>query len=309
MKWITGLPIVAIAMAWAVSSASPGATITWDDASLKFLPPETQGIAFVDVAALRDAALVRDVLDKGDVGYPRELVDFMSATGFDPMKDLDKLTIAKIGAQDALVVAQGRIDKFKLEQFFKDKGKEPEVYLGQTLYHDRNTTIGVLGTSVLIGPVNAVKKGIDQMQLPGSVPLRRDLLDAIQTIEAGNQVWCVGDFSTPDLGAIGAQGSAPLAEALKSLKAGTYEMRIDTGLHARGTARFSDEESARNISDLAKGGLAVARLRVSNEPGVLRLLDGILINSSGPAVVIKIEASGDLLKQLQDLKRAATTGQ
>jgi hypothetical protein len=41
----------------------------------------------------------------------------MAATGFDPMRDLDTLTVAKIGSRDGLVIAQGRIDKLRLPQF------------------------------------------------------------------------------------------------------------------------------------------------------------------------------------------------
>jgi hypothetical protein len=293
-----------MAMAWAIWTLTPASAISLDDVSLRFLPAETQGIAFIDLAALRNAPLAQDAFKAWSGGYPREITDFMAATGFDPMKDLDSLTVAKIGARDGLAIAQGRMDRVRLEQFFKDKGKAPEAYLGQTLYHDRDATFGVLEKVVLIGQPDAVKKGIDQMQLPGSAPLKQDLMDAIQTIESGNQVWAVGEFSPQDIGGIGVAAATPAAEVLQSLKGGTYQMRIDTGLHARATGRFINEETARNMSDLARGGLALSKLQVSGpQPSVLRLLDGIEVNSSGPTVVITIEESGDLLKQLQELQR------
>jgi hypothetical protein len=103
-------------------------------------------------------------------------------------------------------VIVGPHHKFKVEQFLKDKGRQSEVYLGQTLYHDGDATFALLNNLALIGQSSVVKKAIDQMQIPGSQPLRSDLMAAIQTIEAGNQVWAVGDFSVQDLGTVGVRG-------------------------------------------------------------------------------------------------------
>ena len=71
------------------------------------------------------------------------------------------------------MIVQGRIDKFKAEQFFRDKGKEEETYLGQTIYHDGDGGFVFLDGVVLMGQLEAVKKGLDQMSLPGSTPLQR----------------------------------------------------------------------------------------------------------------------------------------
>lgn len=306
MKWILGFSIIAIAMGWAAVASIPAATVSVDDSALKFLPAETQGVAFIDVAALRDAPLAADILKQFPPTIESHgLGEFMAATGFDPQRDLDKVTVAKIGNRDPLVIAQGRIDKFKFEQFFREKGREPEAYLGQTLYHDGDGAFAVFDNVVLMGHLEAVKKAIDQMQLPGSLPLRSDLTAAMQTIEAGNQVWAVGDFSAGDLKSAGIRGPAPALEMLKSLQGGTYQMRIDTDVHARATGNFADAESAKNLGDLARGALAVAKLQVAKQqPDVLHVLDGIQISSSGTTLTVRIEESGDLLKKLQKTRIA-----
>ena len=304
MKWIVGVSIIAIAMGWAATSTIPAAAISIDETALKFLPPETEGIAFIDVAALRDAPLVQETLKGKPLGLPKGFGDFAAATGFDPQRDVDKVTIGKIGAREPLVIVQGRIDKFKVEQYLRDKGKEPEGYLGQTLYHDGDGAFVVLNDIALMGHTDAVKKAIDQMQLPGSVPLRSDLMAAIQTIEAGSQVWAIGDFSIRDLGAAGVRGPAPALEMLKSLKGGTYHMRIDTGVHARATGSFADAESAKNLGDMARGLLAVVKLQVAKQqPDLLRVLDGIQVSNSGAILTVSVEEPGELLsRQLRQLR-------
>src|SRR5262249_22302084 len=163
-------------------------------------------IVVIDVAGLRNASLVRDVLKDQKLTVPREWDEFAKATGTNPELDIDKVTIGKLNSQDALVIVQGRIDKFKIEQFLKDKGKQPQAYLGRNLYLDGDGAFVLLDNVAVLGKINAVKKAVDQMQLPGASPLRGDLMAAIQTIEAGNQVWGVGDFSVNDLGTLGVRG-------------------------------------------------------------------------------------------------------
>src|SRR5262249_58663370 len=114
MKWVLGASIFAIAMGLAATTTIPAASVSIDDAILKFLPPETQGIVFIDVAALRNASLVRDVLKDQKLTSPRGWGDFVQATGMVPERDIDKVTIGKLDAQDGLVIIQGRIDKFKI---------------------------------------------------------------------------------------------------------------------------------------------------------------------------------------------------
>src|SRR5262245_9552018 len=281
MKWLLGVSMVAIAMGWVAVATVPVATASIDDASFRFLPPETQGVAFIDVAALRDAPLVQDLFKSSSTSFPRDFVEFMTATGFDPKRDIDKVTVGKVNAQDGLVIAQGRIDRFKVEQFLKDKGKVPEAYLGQSLYRDGDKAFVLFDNLAVFGPVDTVKKALDQRQLPGSLPLRSDLMAAIQSVEAGNQVWGVGDFTVNDLKAAGVRGPAPVIDMLQSLESGTYQMRVDSGIHARATGKFADAQSAQNIAELARGALAIARMQVAKkQPDVVAMLDGVQIGSS-----------------------------
>lgn len=310
MKWIVGLSMMAVLMGIVAIATIPAATISIDNAILKFLPPETQGVAFIDVAGLKNAPLVEEALKAKAIDFPRDLKDFMTATGFDPLKDVDRITVGKVGARDGLVIVQGRIDRFKVEQFLKDKGKQPEVYLGQTVYHDRDGAFALLDNLALLGQGDSVKKAIDQMQIPGALPLRSDLVAAIQTIEAGNQIWAVGDFTVKDLATVGIRGPAPALEMLKTLKNGTYQMRVDADIHARAIGNFADAKSVQDITDMARGVLAVAKLQVAKQqPDFLRVLDGIQIANSGTTITVRIEQSGETLKKLKNLRPVAALGQ
>ena len=141
------------------------------------------------------------------------------------------------------------------------------------------------------------------MTYPGSAQIGTDLLDAIRTIEAGNQVWAVGNLSEEDLPAAKLREATPAAQILKSLRHGTYQMRVDRDLHARATGNFSDADTAGNLADMARGFIAVAKLQVARQqPDLLHLLDGIQVSSNGAAVMVRIEEPGDLLIKLQETR-------
>lgn len=310
MKWIVGVSVIAVALGWAATTTIPAATMTPDESTLRLFPPETQGIAFIDVAGLRDAPLVKNVFESYRPTIER-LPEFMTAIGFLPQRDVDGVTVGRINERDVLAIVQARYDRFKAEQFFKDKGQEQQIYLGRAVFTfdvQEGQTYGLGGVTfldnlIIAGHSDAVKKAIDQMSLPGSSPVRTSLVDAIRTLEAGSQVWAVGDFS-PDQIPPGLRAPAPAIEILKSLRGGTYEMRVDEDIHAKAVGNFADAEAARNLSDLARGFLAVAKLQVAKEqPDLLHALDGIQIRSSGTSVVVNIDESGDLLKKLQNSGR------
>ncbi len=121
------------------------------ETSLKFLPPDTQGIAVIDVAALRNTPIAQEAIK--EFNLPAGLADFASATGFDPTKDVDKITVGRVGPMDGLVIIQGRIDKFKVDQYFKDKGEQSEAYLGQTIYHAGTGAFLLLDNVVVMGQI------------------------------------------------------------------------------------------------------------------------------------------------------------
>ena len=306
MKWIVGVSIIASALGWAGTMTIPTATITPDEATLKYFPQETRSIAFVDVAALVNAPLVQDVLNKGQFNMlPQGLQEIVDKTGFDPRRDLNHVTVGYISTRERLIVADARYDTFKAEQFLKDQGKSSETYLGRVVYRDADFAVTFLDGVVLLGSDSAVRSAIDRITYPGSVQIGSDLLQAIRTIEAGSQIWGVGSFDQQDLPA-GVYQSTPAAQILKSLRSGTWQMRVDRDLHGRATADFVDAQSAGSVTDMVRGLIAVAKLQTAKQqPDLLHVLDGIQVSNNGSSVVAQIDEPGDLLIKLQGVRSRA----
>jgi hypothetical protein len=218
MRWIFGASILAVTLGWAGTSTIPAATITPDESILKYFPPETQGVAFIDVASLRGAPLVQSALDQGWLqSLPSGANDLIDGAGFDVRRDLDRVTIGTISARERLVVAQARYDRLKAEQYVRDKGTERETYLGRDIYRYGDGAMTFLDNTILLGTENAVKQGLDRITYPGAVQISSDLLDAIRMIEAGNQIWAVGNSLQVDFPTAGLQ-QTPAVQILKSLR-------------------------------------------------------------------------------------------
>src|SRR5512138_771444 len=79
MKWILGFTAVAVLIGVAATLTVPAQTVTLDEGTLKLLPAETLGIAFVDVAGLRNAPLFNELILQKLPPFPRELSEFAEA--------------------------------------------------------------------------------------------------------------------------------------------------------------------------------------------------------------------------------------
>jgi hypothetical protein len=310
MKWIVGVSLVAVVAGAAATMTIPAQTVTPDQAVMKLFPAQTQGVAFIDAAALRNTPLGKDLLAEGLIPrMPAKLADFAAATGFDIQRDVDRVTVGRLGSRRMLFVIEARYDRFKVERFLSDNVTRLETHMGRAIYEDRDLEVGVtfIDNLVIAGYIEAVKTAIEQASLPASaVRLRSDLLATIRTLDAGNQVWGVGEFRFNELPRALPEmpGGAPMTELLRTLQGGTYQMRVDQDVHARATATFTSADDAKTLAALARGLIAVAKTRAAERnKDLLYALDGIQISESGTQMIVNIEESGELVKKLRELRQ------
>ena len=318
MKWIVGVSVVATVVFALATITIPAQTIVPDQAVLKLFPAETQGVAFVDLAALRNTPLGQEVIAQGgplaSTRVPK-LQDFIAATGFNFQQDVDRVTVGRLDARRAMFIIQARFDKFKVERYLADHVTRLDTYMGRSIYEDRDLDFGVtfIDELVIAGYIDAVKKAVEQASLPASsIALRSDLMASIRNFESGSQVWAVGDFHFNDLPVAQlpqrAIGAGPILDVLRTLQGGTYQMRVDTDIHAKATATFTNADNARTLADLSRGMIALVKTQVAAQnPDLLHALDGVQVSNSGTQIVVNIAESGDLVKRLRELRQQRPT--
>jgi hypothetical protein len=56
-----------------------------------------------------------------------------------------------------------------------------------------------------------------------------------------------------------------------------------------------DEESARNLQDVVRGFVALARLQVNQQAGLAQVLDGLLLSGEGKTVSLSFSVPSELI--------------
>jgi hypothetical protein len=99
---------------------------------LSALPAGAPTLVYIDLAAVRASSFYQHRPDKGPIAVPdRNYAEFVSSTGFDFEKDLDRVAIATWPASPGkdptpkriVVIADGRFDRAKIREYAKQKGK------------------------------------------------------------------------------------------------------------------------------------------------------------------------------------------
>ena len=305
MRWIVGICAVAVLVAMIATVTVPAQTVTPDVATLKLFPPETSGLIFIDVGGLQAAPLFQQtVLQKMTPKMRSDLTDFSAATGIQIDRDVNRVTIGRIGSQQFLAVVQAHYDTSKVQQFIQNKGVESQTYLGRVIYssHSGNpdmTNCIMLGDNLVIaGQLDAVKGAIDRMAATGpSIADNAGLMAQVRTIQAGSQIWAAGKFDENMFGH--AKIPAQVGQIATSLTSGTYQMQIDQDLHLKASGNFATADMAKATADLANGLIAMAKLQFASQQDLIQLFSGLQIQSVGTSLNVSLDASGDVLKQFE----------
>lgn len=105
------------------ANASPVPDLLWA------LPAGAPTLVYLDLAAVRASSFYQHRPDKGPIAIPnQDYADFVSSTGFNFEKDLDRVVIASWPAsgneqRKNIVIAEGRFDRAKIRDYAMRKGK------------------------------------------------------------------------------------------------------------------------------------------------------------------------------------------
>lgn len=305
MKWIAGVCLMALIVGVAATMTVPAATVTLDRNILKLFPRETQGIGFIDVAALRTAPLLQEFLSRHQPTFDGTMGEVLEATGFTPARDLDRVTGGRLGEREILVVIEARYDRLKFEEFMRDKNVAPETYQGWPLYGNAHNAVALVDNLLIAGNPAAVRGAIERRAAPApSVLDNAELLASIGSIDGGNQIWAAGRFTIDQL-PLPRRRPAQADVLLKDIQGGTYQMRIDQDLQGRATGDFATPENAKAVADALSSLLSVMKLQMARQADLQKLLEGIQLNIKGQELTVNFQAPGELIRKLPILHRRA----
>jgi len=300
---------------------------------LRYLPRNPSVVAFADVHEVMTSELRQRLrhavpMQKQEDGQR----EFQNETGINIETDIDRVVAclepdgtSVSGA--GMVLARGRFDEVKIEALMREHGAQVETYKNSRLivadHADvgrRRPADGGVGDSsnagparpnrfalsfiepglVAVGGTGLVRHAIDLHASGGESAVSNDeLMKQVRSLDSGN-AWAVGRFDLLRSNAGFPQGVATQLPAITWFSASG---RVDGGLRGVVRAEAGDEEAAKNLRDVVRGFLALARLQAGSRPEFQGLLQSLELGGAGKTVAL----SFDVPAQLVDLWGAAAS--
>lgn len=292
VAWSMGVPVFA-----AFGSNSPG--------ELAYVPDNVQMVAYADVRQVMSSSF-RDKLQQLQRDNAATPDGLEARTGINLATDIDRVVAASSAGGDTLradrplIVALGRFNEVKIEGLMRDQGAQVEQYRGKRLVvikdetHDAALVFPEAGV-VLFGSGAAVRRALDtKAGAAGNITGNKEFMDLVDGVVEGT-AWTVAKVDT-------LTGRTPLpAEVAKQLPPINWlaaSGRVDGDLHLLVRAETRDEEAARNLRDVIRGFMALARIQGSRAPELKGMLDSAELGGEGKTVSLAFDVTPDVLDSL-----------
>lgn len=273
---------------------------------LRYVPATAAVVAYADVQQVMASQLRQRLRKLEPDTHDRD--DFEAKTGVNIERDIDTVVAALLnqdGGNDRrpLVIARGRFDQVRIEGLFREHGGEVTDYQGVRLltHPDRDGGEGALGfidPGVLaIGHGDAVRAAIAARQSGQNVLSNTELMRLVGDINNSN-AWAVGRFDAianhADLPG-GLQGQMP---ALSWFSAAGH---LNGGVSGTFKAEAKDDEAAKNLRDMLRGIVAMAKLQAGDKPALKSMVDSLELGGEGKTVAVGFAVPAELFDALEAL--------
>ena len=295
--------------------AVPALASAADATLLRMVMPDAKVVAGIRVSETKNSPFGQFLLSRMQVD-DEGLRKFVSATGFDPRRDVSEIVIASNWQQTAtpdnrwLVTARGSFDLDKIRQVAQDHGVTTVAHAGLEIYkysapqHDEvvNGLAFLDSRTAAMGDLDSLEKAIDRAKA-GAAPSAK-LLDKAGDLSAKNDFWFVslvpisefaGAIPNPNLsGAMKGNFLAGILEASGGVKFG------DTvSIHAQTVAR--SEKDAQALVDVVKfiaGMVQLNRQQNATAGDVASLLDTLDCKADGTITTLSLAIPESQVEQL-----------
>ena len=259
-----------------------------DSTMLDLVMPDAKVVAGFDAQRIQSSPFGQHVLRQMEI-HDKELSEFITATGFDPRRDLSEILVATMSAQkhgDTIVIGRGFFDESKLSEFAAASGGTVSSYKGVKLLTGKGTNPGALaflgGSLVVLGNEAAVREAIDRRQagekIAGGTAVR------IQQVSGRYDAWL---FTLASPAALAPQMAGPKAggpvrsDLFQAVLEASGGVRFGANIEVSGEALTRSEKDASALADVVR---LLAGMAVSNRPAddpALRVLESLELTTEG----------------------------
>lgn len=270
-------------------------SIPWE---MGLLDKNSTFVGYFNFREFSSAPLFKQKLE--NIEFASGLGRLREETGVDLTTDIDSIYVGGGPTPSGkrftnLVVVKGHFDPIKVSEVI-EKGNQTskDLYRGVDLYSGRKAHqapsdrsgkefgIALINPEVLVfGDLVGVKSAIDiHAGVKKGIAFNSDIMAQLNTVDSSGTFWFVGDF---DRISERLRCESGLRSKLPPLKTFAVfgSLRDELAINAR--AEAADEKSAKNLVDVVRGALALAKLN-SHEPDVQGALENINVISAGSTI-------------------------
>jgi hypothetical protein len=288
-----------------------------DPQLLKLVMPDAKVVSGIDVDRVKGTPFGRFLISQLPVG-DAQFQEFVSATGFDPLRDLHEVVMASpadMQAKSGLLLARGRFDSQRILSLFRADGKTPELYHGVSILsggghgHTVSQALAFLDDSTVVaGDAASVRSAIDRRS--GSTQLGAALLDKINRSSAVQDAWLISTapISTfapamPDRNVKGALNG----DLIKAIEQSSGGIKFGNTIDISGELTARTDKDAASLADVVKFFLSMATMN-GNGGGAAQfasLLQNLTVSAEANAVKLFVSIPENELETLIKLSGRA----
>lgn len=274
---------------------------------LKYVPADAAVLAYADVRDVMQSTFrqrFRSLEPPSD-----ERNEFEEQTGIRIDEDIESVVAAVMPGPDlarhpeqaVLVLARGRFQPERLQSLAIGHGASVETYQDKTIITHQEERGGKLALGfidaelVALGSDAAVRRAIDAGREGRNVLSNVEMMRLVGELDQTN-AWAVGRFD-----ALASEADLPseIKSHLPTISWFSAAGHINGGLSGVFKAEAKDEEAAKNLRDVLRGFLALAKLQAGDKPGIQGVVDSLELSGEGKTVALAFAVPTEVLDLLE----------
>jgi hypothetical protein len=275
-----------------------------DPRLLNLVMPDATSLAGVNVTTAETTPFGQYVLAQIGASLGPQFQAFISATGFDPRRDVTEILAASSSLKppSGLVLASGNFPVSQMTTLLAQKAPQATVqtYGGATLIADPKdrSAVAFLGTGIAIaGDVASVKAAIDRSSAMSA--LSPALSVQVQNLSAAEDAWAVSTVPVSTLIPAAPTGSSPLPAQIASIVSGIQSssggVKFGSVVQVNGQLVMKDAATAKSLSDVIQALISMAAMsnggsgtQNAQTAALVQLLQGVTVSASDAAINIAL---------------------
>jgi hypothetical protein len=294
-------PLLGIVFAAGLAAAA-------DPALLNLVMKDPRMVAGLDAGRAKNSpfgARILAEMKEEDPGFQK----FVSATGFDPRRDLREVVLASDGegaGSRTLLVVKGVFDEGRIAAWLRSEGAKSSLYRGVDVWstekrkHADDAFALLGGTLAVFGREASVREAIDRRGAGGS-QLSGEMAARVAEWSGRCDAWFVSATPLEELGIGKGGGNAILPGGLNlgAVRQAAAGVRFGGLIEVSGDFTARSEKDAEALGDVFR--FVASMIRLNAKPGMedaLKAAESLRVSIAGASAKFTIEIPEELVEKL-----------